>query len=334
MREPDFNNLLKVLGRKKPSRPTLFEFSLNDTLHTRLSGMAPGQGKGYERVVKAFHKAGYDYAKAGTGGFEGFPKGERAHERTVSLNEGFVISDRRSFEEYLWPDVNRCDYSELERAKEYLPDGMKLIVGGPGGVLENIIGLLGYDNLCFLLADDPELFKEVCDNVGSRLVRHYERLGQYATVGAMISNDDWGFKTQPMISPSDMRRYIIPWHKRIVSAIHSSGRPAILHSCGNLMSLTDDIVGIGYDGKHSYEDIIEPVEEAYERLHGRIAVLGGMDLDFLCRENPANIRRRASAMLERSGKDGAYALGSGNSIPEYVPQENYFAMISAAGISV
>jgi uroporphyrinogen decarboxylase len=35
-------------------------------------------------------------------------------------------------------------------------------------------------------------------------------------------------------------------------------------------------------------------------------------------------------MLDLAETRGGYALGSGNSIPEYVPQENYLAMISAA----
>lgn len=34
-------------------------------------------------------------------------------------------------------------------------------------------------------------------------------------------------------------------------------------------------------------------------------------------------------MLERT-QDIGYALGSGNSIPDYVPQDNYFAMVAAA----
>lgn len=46
--------------------------------------------------------------------------------------------------------------------------------------------------------------------------------------------------------------------------------------------------------------------------------------------NPEEIYRRSKAMLERTEGRGGYALGSGNSIPEYVPQENYLAMISAA----
>ncbi|MEI8194724.1 MAG: uroporphyrinogen decarboxylase family protein, partial [Phycisphaerae bacterium] len=62
----------------------------------------------------------------------------------------------------------------------------------------------------------------------------------------------------------------------------------------------------------------------------RIAIMGGIDLDFLVRRTPDEIYRRSKAMLERAQDRGSFALGSGNSIPEYVPQENYLAMIRAA----
>jgi len=113
--------------------------------------------------------------------------------------------------------------------------------------------------------------------------------------------------------------------------VHAAGKPIILHSCGKLTEVYDDIIdSIGYDGKHSYEDAIEPVEDAYERLHNRIAVLGGIDVDFVCRRGPEEVYQRSRAMLDRTAGRGGYALGTGNSVPEYVPDENYFAMITAA----
>jgi len=72
-----------------------------------------------------------------------------------------------------------------------------------------------------------------------------------------------------------------------------------------------------------------PVEQAYDRYHKRIAILGGIDLDFVVRSTPEKVRQRSLAMLERSAHDGGYALGTGNSVPDYVPQVNYFAMIGA-----
>ena len=70
--------------------------------------------------------------------------------------------------------------------------------------------------------------------------------------------------------------------------------------------------------------------DVYKRQAGRIAVMGGIDMDFITRGEPEAIYARARAMLERSQERGGYLLGSGNSVPEYVPFENYMAMVRAA----
>ena len=327
MRKPDFENILLILNREKPKRPTLFEFFMNQKLYEEVSGIKDPEKIDMARI-KTFEKLGYDYTTFHCSFV--FQRNERAHDKSVSLNENPTISDKKSFEEYPWPDAEKFDYSKLEKIAPEIPDGMKLIVPGPGGVLENVISLVGFDNLCFMQLDEPELMKNICDAVGSRLLKHYEIVSAFDTVGALISNDDWGFKTQTMLGPALMREYIIPWHIKIAEAAHKAGKPVILHSCGNLAELMDDIVNvIKYDGKHSYEDNIKPVEEAYEELCGKIAVMGGIDLDFICRSTPEQVYERSKAMLKRSSERGAYALGSGNSIPEYVPVKNYYAMISA-----
>ena len=333
MRKPDFENILAVLGREKPSRPTLFEFFLNGPLNERLTGeklTAASTNLDYNRRnMHAYEKAGYDYVTILTG--INFEKQAVRQEKTKSLNDGSIIHDRASFEAYPWRNPLDCDYSLVDILGRELPAGMKFIGYGPGGVLENLISLVGFDNLCFMLIDDAELVQDIVDAIGSRLVGHYQMLAQFDTIGAMISNDDWGFKTQTMLSPDDMRKFIIPWHRKIAQTIHASGRPAILHSCGNLVEVMDDIIDdIGYEAKHSYEDSIMPVEEAYEKWGRRLAILGGIDVDFICRNTPEAIRERSRQMLERTSERGGYALGSGNSIPEYVPADAYLAMISDA----
>ncbi len=335
MREPQFENLLKVLNRQRPDRPTLFEFFLNEPLYRKLAGEELSKqypewqfGDLNPLIIEAFKNAGYDYATC-HGCTMSFNIGEIEMKETISLNAGHAITDRDSFNSYDWPDPDSQDYSRLDKAANWLPDGMKLIVFGPGGILENVISLVGYERLCMMLVDDPALVEDLFANVGQILIRYYEICGQYETVGAMIANDDWGYKTQTMLSPADMRKYVFGWHKKIVETIHNSGRPAILHSCGQLENVMDDVVDeIRYDAKHSYEDTILPVEDAYERWGCRIAILGGIDLDFVCRRSPQEIRQRSQKMLERTAERGGYALGTGNSVPEYVPHENYFALIN------
>jgi len=235
---PDFSNVLSILDRKAPSRPTLFEFFMNTPLYEKLTGRkTPGEenlAEHYRFILDAYCHAGYDYVTVRGSKFC-FPRGEIHQDKSCSLN-----------------------------------------------------------------------------------------------VGALISNDDWGFKTQTMLRPEEMRTYVFPWHRKIVKAIHDAGKPAILHSCGQLDLVMEEIIGdMKYDAKHSYEDSIEPVEKTYERLAGRIAVLGGIDVDFICRSSPDAVYDRSRAMLKRTEKKGGYALGSGNSIPEWVPQEGYFAMLRA-----
>lgn len=43
---------------------------------------------------------------------------------------------------------------------------MKLMNCGPGGVLENLIALTGFDNLCMMTYDDPELlYDDIIDDI-------------------------------------------------------------------------------------------------------------------------------------------------------------------------
>jgi uroporphyrinogen decarboxylase len=335
MRNPDFRNLLKVLDRKKPDRPTLFEFFLNKPLYEKLAGAKIAAidpdwkwCTACSVIITASRNAGYDYANVYGSEFA-FPCKEPEHKKTISINAGHTVYDRESFKNYLWPDPASSDYSLIRNAAKILPDGMKLTVFGPGGVLENAIALVGYERLCMLLVDEPQLVDDIFSSIGERLVKYYQICAGVDTVGALISNDDWGFKTQTMLSPADMRKYIIPWHKKIAKTIHAAGKPAILHSCGKLNEVMSDIIyEIGYDAKHSYEDTIEPVESFYDRMAGKIAVLGGIDLDFVIRSSEKQIKERCLNMLKRSEKIGGYALGTGNSVPDYVPDEKYFAMIN------
>ena len=340
-RIPDFNNLLQILRKGKPSRPTLFEFFLNQELYEILADekakAEAGDLRKYKVIISAFRNAGYDYATipASYNRLLMYSKGEVEQKSSKSLNEGFVITDEESFGNYKWPDPEAGDYEIFERIEPLFPDGMKAIPSGPGGLLENATELVGYENLCFMTLENPDLVASIFDALGTGLLRFYERVSSYPVVGAAIYNDDWGFKTQTMLPPEMLRQWVFPWCKRIVDAIHSNGKMAILHSCGNLSEVMDDVIySMKFDGKHSFEDIISPVETEWEKYHERIAILGGIDLDFLAGSSPEQVQNRALNLLKLTSGEGSYALGSGNSIPGYIPKENYLAMIGAIKMQV
>jgi uroporphyrinogen decarboxylase len=108
---------------------------------------------------------------------------------------------------------------------------------------------------------------------------------------------------------------------------HEAGRLYLLHSCGKLDDIMEDLIGtVRIDAKHSFEDTIESVVDAKARWGDRIALLGGIDMDFLCRADEAEVRARVRLTLDRCGTRG-YCLGTGNSVANYLPVDNYLAML-------
>jgi uroporphyrinogen decarboxylase len=335
-RQADFHNLARIFERKRPERPTLFEFAVNFELCRKISsnignladsGLNEFDIKNYMQI-SAYRNLGYDYSVL-TGSQFSFKKIDYQKKESISLNEGNLIHDRSSFTDYPWPDPDDYDNESLQRIGNLIPDGMKLIICSPLGVLENVLFLTGYERLCYLLVDDYPLAADIFNLVGERLLRHFEIFIHSPYVGGLMCADDWGYKTQTMIAPRDLYTLVFPWHKRFVHLAHEAGKYAILHSCGKLDEVMPRVIKeLEYDAKHSYDDTISPIEVEYEKWHQSIAVLGGIGIDFIVRESPQRIQDRCEAMLEQSRKEGSYALGSGNSIPPYVPTANYLAMLS------
>ena len=336
MRESDFSRLLKVLNREKTNEPVLFELLYNDRLLDYLAGYSlsekPLEKDTFKHCSLAFAAAGNDHVIYAPESFH-FTHEVSQTGKSISMNDGVQITDWESYKNYPWPDPGTADYSILCDAESLLPGKMKIILSTPWGIIENITSLLGYENLCFLIYDDPKLAKAVCDAVAERILEYYKICLPHSSVGGIIYNDDWGFNSGPLFAPDFFKNSIFPWVKKITDISHKNGKPAILHSCGKLDTFMDTIIDdLKFDAKHSFEDKIMPIEAAYKVYGNRIALLGGIDVDFLCRSSNEEIRTRSLKMLEL-GKSG-YALGTGNSVPYYVPFENFFAMISAAGLNI
>ena len=136
------------------------------------------------------------------------------------------------------------------------------------------------------------------------------------------------FKTSTFLCPAHLREYVFPIYAEMARIAHEAGKPFILHSCGNLDAVYDDLIdGCGIDAKHSFEDVILPVTE-FKRCYGdRVTPLGGLDVDFICRASEPELRRYVRQVAEVCYADGFWALGTGNSLTDYMPVENYLIVL-------
>ena len=350
--KPDFNRFLNIFKKEQNvGRVPFYElFADLDIEHKILKRLDKLENEEKEFVKgKLFYKSfkdikkhikyqyylGYDYVNVSSNNFYKFPKIEWAESQNKEGDRAYVQSDisiiknYADFEKYPWPDMDKVDYSNFEKIQEFIPDGMK-IIGNFSGMLENVMWLLGFEGISFLLYEEPKLVEDIFEQVAIRIINYFKNLASMDIVGAIAMGDDMGFKTGTMFSPDTYRKYVFPWHKKLVETVHRYNKPIILHSCGNLSEIMEDIISCGWDGKHSFEDNIKPVWEVKEEYGERISLLGGFDMDKICRMSKDEVIKHTNFLIDKCAKSGGWALGTGNSVASYINIDNFITMLEVS----
>jgi uroporphyrinogen decarboxylase len=359
--QPNFENLRRTLLREGPPGPVPFfelfadpgmveavleeKFPVN--LHRYIEEPdlissaedLPGLLQSIEMYVRFCREVGYDYVFMVTGfslpksfktatdsaAAENWPDGQRywADER------GGPIQNWADFERYPWPKPEDLQHAGLEYVNASLPEGMKAAAFMFGGVFENTAQLMGLESFSYALRDQPDLIEAMCQRVGELATATCSQVTTIDNVEIVILSDDLGFNSGTLVSPDVIRRYILPHYRKISEITHRAGKLLVFHSCGNVYAMMDEFIDeVGIDAKHSFEDKIVPVDEAYRRWGDRVAILGGVDMDLLGRGTEEQVRARTREILEVCGTRGSgYCLGTGNTAANYLPKRNFVAML-------
>ena len=337
--EPDYNNLVLAAKNQKPKRTPLYEHIVSNRVMTAVSGVEikvgnSGDAKSdtvehYRSYNRAFKALGYD-----TVSFEICAAGYMPGSGSLGGHKEGEIKDRRDFDRYEWDKIPGIYIDKsafhLECMREAIPDGMKLVGGVGNGLFECVQDITGFMDLCYIRNDDPELFALLFLKVGEMLYNIWDRfLDLYDDMFCVYRfGDDLGYKISPMLTPDDVRTHIVPGYAKIVELIkRKTGKPFLLHSCGNIFEVMDDIISVAkIDAKHSNEDVIAPFSEWVRRYGDRIALFGGIDTDALCDVSGIDIgdyvNEVVGPIIDRPG----IAIGSGNSITDYISPERYAKM--------
>lgn len=349
--QPDAHRFVDTaLGKQHPERPPLVEYLVDDAVRRpiveqllggRWAGIRPGERGSVEAYLDCFilfwHRLGYDVVRYEEAlpfvypGVVGVDETALNGRRTWrDLHHG-VIGSWEDLERYPWPEVTPASFANYEYLAHHLPEGMGLVACHAGGVYEHLSALMSYEGLCLALYDEPDLVAAVAERIGSIMYDFYRQLVQVDNIVAIFPGDDMGFRSATLLPPEALRQYVLPWHKRYATFAHEHGLPYFLHSCGNLAEILEDLIEeVGIDAKHSFEDAILPAPEFQARYGDRVGILGGLDVDILARQPPEEVRARTRALIEACHPRGRFLIGSGNSIPSYVPVDNYLAMLDEA----
>lgn len=339
--QPDARNLVAAARNQRSERLPFYEHSVGAEMMGAFLGRAVGQlNKGASDRQRAevvrdacafFPAAGYDCVSW------------ECCVTTILPDHGAIlggrpgpIQDRVDFERYPWAELPRRFWAkaepEIASLKQHLVDGSGIVGGVGNGPFEIVSDLVGFEYLCLMLADDSELVGDIFARVGDLLVELWDGILRELDTRLAVARigDDLGFKTGTMLDPTSIRRWVVPGYRRVVERVHAAGKPFLLHSCGCIFDVMDDLLAAGIDAKHSNEDAIAPFDRWRQAYGNRLGLFGGVDVDRICQEAPSDIEAWVYEHGQRWRTEGrGWALGSGNSIPGYVPEDGYRAMLSA-----
>ena len=336
---PDYTNLQLAARNIAAPRLPLYEHIISDGKMEEITGKSFRNllwGNHADKVEYFRHFCGF-WADMGydTVSFEGCVASVMPDNGCLGSHAESKIKCREDFEKYPWaeiPDIYFERFDPLFTAlREALPPGMKAVGGVGNGVFECVQDIIGYMNLCFFAADDPELYADFFKYVGNLIHTIWERfLPLYGDIFAVMRmGDDLGFKNNTLLPADDIRKYIVPEYAKFADCAHRHNKPFLLHSCGAIFDVMPDMINVAkIDAKHSNEDQIAPFPEWAERYGDKIGNFGGIDTDAVCRLSPPEMREYIHDVLKRCEGKGGIAFGSGNSIPDYVPADNFIEMVN------
>lgn len=336
--QPNYNHILNSARNIEATRLPLYEHNISvgimeKVLNCSFAGLYNGDLESkkefFRNYNRFFKEMGYDTVTyetcigpvmPGSGALGGHKTG--------------VIKTRADFDRYPWdeiPDLFFNAYSlDYQALRETMPSGMSAI-GGPGnGIFECIQDIVGFMDLCYIAEDDPELYVDLFKKVGeTNSIIWKTFLEKFSDVYCVLRfGDDLGFKSATLLKTQDVKSLIIPEYKNIIKLVHNAGKPFLLHSCGCIFDVMEDLISIaGIDAKHSNEDQIAPFPYWVETYGDRIGNFGGIDTDAVCRLNYSEMKEYITDVVSKCKGHGGFAFGSGNSIPDYVPVEGYLNMI-------
>jgi MtaA/CmuA family methyltransferase len=123
-----------------------------------------------------------------------------------------------------------------------------------------------------------------------------------------------------VISPKDYREFALPYERPLIKEI-TKKVPVILHICGDISSILDDMISTGASCL-SFDELTDIVE-----VHKKIPVWGNLPSALLARGTPEEVRKIAEDIVRLKER---IVLSSGCVVPGNAKVENIKEMVKAA----
>ncbi len=204
-------------------------------------------------------------------------------------------TDMAEINDFPWPDSKHLNFDACIRDLEKAGDVYRMS-GFWTCFYHNIMDLLGMEEYLVKMHTHPQIVEAVTD----RICQFYYEANELffarskGLVDGFFFGNDFGTQLNLIFSPEHFQRFIMPWFKQFTAQGHRHGLQVILHSCGSIFDVIEELIEAGVDCLHPLQAKAANMDAETLAAHfrGRITFLGGIDTqDLLTNGTPEQVRR-------------------------------------------
>lgn len=188
--------------------------------------------------------------------------------------------------------------------------------------------VVGLTDFMLKILEDLE-FLEVLMDIA---VDYYVKLVEAACkegIHFLWAADDVAYKSGLFVRPELFKRIWRVRLEKIFGPALERGIPVVFHSDGKLDSIMDMLIDMGVSCVHPMDPYCIDYRDYKKRYGKKVSLAGNIDIEFpLVKGTPGDVRKDVIEHLKAMKPGGRYVFCSSHSIVNYIPTENYEAMIN------
>jgi len=251
----------------------------------------------------------------------------------VLLEEGNITHVLRhpledpSLRGFVWPDPERIvNWDEIRQHFSRCGDQFRMC-GLAMGLFERSWFLRGFQNAMMDMVENPGFYEDLLDGILDIHLRFMDLTVARVPIEAYYGGDDVSDQRGIMMGLPRWQHFFKPRLAKLIAHAHELGVPYVLHACGNVLPLIDDLIEISVDGLESLQPEATNVFEVKRIARGRMVLIGAMGMQStLFRGTPEDVCRDAHRLLDELGSGGGYVIAPSKPF-EGEPVENVAAFL-------